>query len=243
MTFAEVTSAEEHLDLSNDLTLHGAVVIRRLDQIEAAMTLARTLGEVVEPGFNMTDGLHDGHVYSIEVRNGGNGVLDNFGHTILSTTNWAFALHTDGYNWVPPPHYVVLSRADAEDDEPLTHIVDATQALMRMDEHVMTLLAEPCFPSAHGLQAIVSDKGSQKSVRYNRDEIERWSLRPEVNRVTLSAAHIWAMDIFEEALKENEVPLTLAPGDCLTLDNWRCCHGRAALSTDSRRVLKRLWVV
>ena len=51
---------------------------------------------------------------------------------------------------------------------------------------------------------------------------------------------------FEEWLEERErtaqIRIRLAPGESLLIDNRRMLHGRAALTPDSRRLLKRIWI-
>ena len=223
--------------------MHGIVLIHGLGTLDAALDLATELGDVIEPGFAMTPSLHDGKVYSIEVRNSGRGVVDEFGHIILSTTNRPFELHTDGYNRRPSPHFVVLLRSDTSNDHPLTHLADTRQTIQRLDASTIMSLAEERFPCAHGLQSVLSAVGHQYVVRLNREEISRWSDKLGNVEGGMSAEHRLALDAFASELASDQAALSMTRGDCLVLDNTRVCHGRSALARDSERTLKRIWIV
>lgn len=45
-----------------------------------------------------------------------------------------------------------------------------------------------------------------------------------------------------EAIQTSVIEIDIAPGHCLFLDNHRIMHGRAAISNDSPRNLKRFWI-
>lgn len=45
-----------------------------------------------------------------------------------------------------------------------------------------------------------------------------------------------------EAIRTSIIEIDVAPGHCLFVDNHRIMHGRAAISADSPRFLKRLWI-
>jgi alpha-ketoglutarate-dependent taurine dioxygenase len=46
----------------------------------------------------------------------------------------------------------------------------------------------------------------------------------------------------EKMRKEGSIPVTLAKGECLFIDNKRMLHGRDALPPDTQRCLKRFWI-
>jgi len=215
----------------------GAVYVRNVRDEPALTRLASSLGRIIEPGAGMPTGAHTGTVYSVEVHNQGRGLVDRDGHVIRSSTHLRFPLHTDGYNLADPPRLVFLLCAREGSTRALSYISDAWGVIESLSPDVVSRLAEPSFPSRRGPVSILSRtaRGSFR-VRFNEEEMERaggplWS---EARRATARE--------FGRALRASRGELTIRSGDCLVLDNYRVCHGRAPLPAESVRVLKRVWV-
>lgn len=221
----------------------GALYIEQVGGETELLSLAAQLGEVVSPGVAMRADMHDGKVYSVKVRDGGRGQLDEHGHVILSTTSRAFPLHTDAFNRPEPPRYVLLLRADDSDDETTSLVSDSWQALKGASSETLHLLSEPIFPSALGPVRLLelTSENRYGSLRFNQEETERWSERSDVNPSPDPRAAQVVADLGER-LRAAQETFTIRPHDCLLLDNRRVCHGRGDMAPDSRRVLQRAWV-
>lgn len=219
---------------------NGVAYLHSVQHEEELLTLTEQLGTVVAPGVGMPTGSHDGRVYAVAVRNSGRGTQDRHGHVILSTTAREFALHTDGYNLPRPPRYVLLLRTDTGVDDTISWISDARRAFALLSRSTLKQLERAIFPSAIGPLPVIGRDASAPQLRFNSEEMRRW--RERAARGTASqrlADHV--TDALHVALESVRESFTIRPGDCLILDNWRVCHGRAAMASDSTRVLKRTW--
>lgn len=204
--------------------------------------MARSLGTLLVAGTQIPGHpLEDGVVYRVEVRNGGEGVLDEDRLVMFSTTSERFNCHTDGYHREEPPDYVAMLcvRADAEGGDSLVVHVDAL--VSRLSPAERELLREPVFPTTFGSAAVLTGTDEQPQIRFNLREIARFSEQADER---LTDAHVAAARRLDELAAEEceRRKLRLAPGDCLILDNKRVLHGRTELAGESRRLLKRLWI-
>jgi alpha-ketoglutarate-dependent taurine dioxygenase len=216
----------------------GPVVVRQLGGRRELLKLASSMGRLMEPGVGMASGLHDGVVYTIEVRNNGLGVTDVYGNVIISSTSREFPLHTDGFNLPVPPRYVLLMRMDDEPRHTPTFIASFEQALDRspqLRDHLIGIRV----PSARGLVSVVGSDGSAPTYRLNPEEIERWSDSAETSVASRDKVVLAELSV---ALSDVASTVTLETGDLLVLDNWRFSHGRPELDVSSRRRLARVWV-
>jgi hypothetical protein len=204
------------------------------------LVLAELLGTVIEPGVGMPGTAHDGRVYSVEVRNEGRGLADEHGNVILSSTNQEFGPHTDGYNRPAPPRVVFLLRRDDTSDETPTYVSAVRRWLPMLTSEVRATLHEPGFPSAMGPIALLTEPGQGTAVRFNGEEIARWDGKGSnpVMEMRLRRAVV----ALTKVLRADGQPVVIRSGDCLVIDNLYACHGRPALSANTGRVLKRVWV-
>jgi alpha-ketoglutarate-dependent taurine dioxygenase len=186
--------------------------------------------------------LHDGRVYEVAVREAGKGLTDQHGNTIVSTTAHSFELHTDGYNRPEPPRFVFLLRTDGGVGGPASFVSRSDQAIARLNASTRDALTRAEYPSAAGpIPLLDVPAPSLHRLRFNGTEIEQWSGRgpnPDLGDQQRETLHALAHE-----LRSVRATFTIAPGDCLVLDNWRVCHGRASMSRSSKRVLSRVWVV
>jgi alpha-ketoglutarate-dependent taurine dioxygenase len=225
--------------LRGALSASGYVCIRGLEDESALLAWAESMGEIVAPGVGMPDGMHDGRIYSVAVRGGGKGEVDRYGHSILSTTDRAFPLHTDAYNRPEAPRYVFLLRSDRGTGSTASQVSDAREAIGRLSAEHQSLLREAIFPSAIGPRPLLEPANGTTLFRFNGEEIRRWADREGDG---LSAGAAAAMAALEEELTAIQETFTIDPLVCLLVDNWRVCHGRSRIPAGSERVLKRVWV-
>lgn len=228
--------------LERALAETGAVLCAGIGSTERLLEVAGLLGEMIPPGIGMPNGAHDGFVYSVTVRNRGEGMVDDAGNTITSTTNRAFSLHTDGYNGSEPPRLVLLRRADSTEDPTETYLSQIDPAVDKLDARQLEILMAPNFPSSRGSVSVLVREGNSGTfhLRLNEVEIHQWngvSGNPEMS-VEVSEA----LDALVHSLDTHKTTLTIDPGWSLVLDNRRLCHGRSALAPSSGRVLQRVWV-
>jgi Taurine catabolism dioxygenase TauD, TfdA family len=226
------------------LDADGVLYVEGVEREDDLLVIAAELGQTIAPGVGMSAGMHDGKLYSVKVRDEGRGLRDEHGHVILSTTYRAFPLHTDAFNRPQPPRYVLLLRTDeGPDDVTPSHVSDARLALAGVPGDLAHMLLQPSFPSALGLVPLMqtAPRGASR-LRFNREEILRWSERREVNPPMDDRARE-AVDQLGDRLVAVQETFTIAPHDCLVLDNWRVCHGRGAMTPTSTRVLQRAWVI
>lgn len=227
-------------DLRASLRDEAAARVEGVGSEEALLALAEQLGTVIEPGVGMPGGAHDGRVYSVAVRNEGRGLVDEHGNVILSSTNQEFGPHTDGYNRPAPPRVVFLLRHDATLDETPAYVSDVRRWLPVLSSDVLATLHEPAFPSAMGPIPLLTETGRGTTVRFNGEEIARWE-GTDPNPVIAERAQR-GVTALTKVLRAHGEPVVIRRGDCLVIDNQRACHWRPALSADSKRVLKRVWV-
>lgn len=218
----------------------GAAHVPQLGGIEDVLALAAQFGVVIEPGVGMAPGLHDGRVHLIRVHNEGNGLTDIYGNTIISTTSLPFSLHTDGYNLVAPPHYVLLLRLDDAEDVQPTYVSDFAATSRTLSSGQQELLGQVRFPGARGPKPLLETLDHGRRLRLNREEIERWAGNQGNQR--LDPSHLQFLVELTQSLEAGRGEVTLRCGDGLVLDNWRMCHGRPRLPASSPRVIARVWV-
>src|ERR1039457_4302838 len=115
--------AIRHLKISLDI--NGYAIIDGLRDTQTMLDFLRHLGIITAPGVAMGPGMHDQVTYEVRVRNEGQGVKDEYGNPIISTTAASFDFHTDGYNSPSPPRYVGLFRTDDSDEAPVSDIADS----------------------------------------------------------------------------------------------------------------------
>jgi alpha-ketoglutarate-dependent taurine dioxygenase len=230
-------SDEAHASLEHD----GVLYLEGVRGERELLALAEQLGEITAPGVWKSGSLYDGRIYSVEVRRGGRGEVDDHGNVIVSSTNQAFSLHTDGYSHVEPPRYVLLLRTDQSSDTTLSYTSDARDTLGALDPEVVATLATPVFPSALGpLRLFEPDAGPSGRLRFNGNEVDRWE--GEDSNPPMGDRAREAVEVLSQSLSDHRREFPIAPTDCLIVDNWRVCHGRSAIAADSSRILKRVWV-
>lgn len=223
-------------DIERLLAEVGSVLLHGLDGPAELRRLATTLGRVIPPGVGIPSALRrSDDIYEVKVRDpSGGGLRDRHGNTILSTTASGFSLHTDGYNLVEPPRFVLLLRVSGEDEAPLSSVSDAVAAIASLPAKDRALLRRPLYGSAVGELPVLDTVRGLSRVRFNAVEMRRWSsARVRAERAIATIA---------PALRDVERRIRLRRGDCLVMDNWRMCHGREALPQDSKRVLLRMWI-
>ena len=223
-------------DIEPLLTEAGSVLLHGLDGPAELRRLARALGRAIPPGAGIPRALRrDDDIYEVKVQDpSGAGLRDGHGNTILSTTASHFPPHTDGYNLVEPPRFVLLLRVDQEDDAPVSSVSDAIAAIASLPAGDRALLRRPLYGSAVGELPVLDKVSGRSRVRFNAVEMRRWS--------GARACVEQAIGTIAPALQNVERRFRLRRGDCLVMDNWRMCHGRDALSRESKRVLLRMWV-
>ncbi len=233
------------LDRATDKTIlemiqSGAVLIRRFGQRDQLLKLASSMGELMQPGVGMPPELHDGFVYTVQVRNEGSGLNDVHGNPIISSTNRAFSLHTDGFNLQVPPRFVLLLRVDNDGQSTPTVVSSIEKALARLPG-LRNSIESLMMPSARGPVRFSEFTANHLSPRYrvNMEEVERWR---DVSDACLAEESDDVLAELGSALNAVSTAVVLEPTDILVLDNWRMCHGRPQLSKDSRRRLERVWV-
>ncbi|HEY3865411.1 MAG TPA: TauD/TfdA family dioxygenase [Solirubrobacteraceae bacterium] len=234
-------SGSDRAELRDALKHDGVVYVRRVEDDAQLLELARSLGELTEPGVAMPSGAHDGMIYSVRVRNDGKGLLDAHGNAIVSTTAHEFSLHTDGFNRPIPPRYVLLARADRGPDLTPSFVSDALATVAELTAPAAGVLRSAAFPSSTGPVTVTEmrEDGSE-AIRFNEEEILRWAGRdgnPELSTETTAA-----LAKFSRGLKLRQETCVIQPTDCLVLDNHRMCHGRSEMALDSTRELRRVWV-
>lgn len=205
------------------------------------LEIATALGPVTAQGAVIPGNpLEDARVYRVEPLNQGNGVRDEAGLLIFSTTDQEFAPHTDGYHNKKPPAYVLMLcvRSDLQHYGQTT-VIDGWQAVRQIDEKTLNLLSQCAYPAQFGMASLLRDSPSGVHIRFNMWEIARFD-----QSGILSCDHRDAAYRFTEVLAATSPAwsFTLAAGECLILDNYRALHGRSRLSQTNNRLLKRVWV-
>jgi alpha-ketoglutarate-dependent taurine dioxygenase len=219
----------------------GWTYIEQFGDEEDLLRLAVGFGEIIDPGVGMSPGMHDGRIYRVAVRRGGEGVQDVHGNTIISTTGRTFGFHTDGYNRTSPPRFVFLLRTDAGPGGPESFVAHVDDAAPHLPRESIATLASARFPSAHGpIALMVQGVFDRPSIQMNPTEIAQWEGR-EGNPLLGEAEHLAISQLLQH-LEHAAARFTIEPGGCLVLDNWRTCHGRSAMEPDNLRALARVWV-
>ncbi|HJQ01809.1 MAG TPA: hypothetical protein VJ851_09425 [Jatrophihabitans sp.] len=229
-------------DIVHLLAACGAVKLTGMTDPTQLGPLAERLGEIFLPilqdGDQAKPVSRDAQIYEVRVKNAGDGELDRYDETILSSVKDDFDLHTDGYNQPQPPKYMLLLRTDASPELPASYLADATLLLDLLTEDELSLLARPIFPTAEGcLPALTVEEGRVR-VRWNAELVRRWLRRSDSD----AAAAEQALALLGRRLPEIMLVDHIHQHECLILDNSRWLHGRSALRPDSERVLLRAWV-
>ena len=229
-------------DIAELLTAFGAVKLTGMTDSHELAPLAQRLGELFLPILSLADDAPtqqpESQIYEVRVKNDGEGELDRYGETILSTVKDDFALHTDGYNQPKPPKYMLLLRTDDSDELPRTYLADGMSLLRGLSRAELELLDRPIFPTATGSVSALTVREGRPVLRWNATLVRRWA-----NRVSSDTASLeQAIEIFGRSLPPIVLTDHLHQHECLILDNDRWLHGRSALRTDSVRVLQRAWV-
>jgi gamma-butyrobetaine dioxygenase len=158
------------------------------------------------------------------------------GQVRLSATAAEFPCHTDCASDQVVPDLVLLHCARSDPDGGASIVVPLDALVPHLASDVGAVLAQPRFPFAFGLSAVLEDGDGGLRVRYNRHEIDKTGQLDE------EAAD--ALRVLDEVLNTSscraEVPL--GRGDCLIVDNHRALHGRRAFARSSRRLLYRVRV-
>ncbi|MGH3622124.1 MAG: TauD/TfdA family dioxygenase, partial [Sciscionella sp.] len=100
---------------------------------------------------------------------------------------------------------------------------------------VLDELARPQWPFRYGYDAIL--RNEESTAFFNPQVIERWSSRFPIKREPAKRA---LRSLIEVAIHENATELPTETGDCVIAKNTHVLHGRAAVSEDVLRVLKRI---
>ncbi|WP_329453597.1 TauD/TfdA family dioxygenase (plasmid) [Streptomyces sp. NBC_01724] len=227
-------------------TSPGAVVISDTPtgSNTTLLELAGCLGPVVTAGTTIGGNpLEPGGVYRVKPVNDGQGVEDENGLLIFSTTSQVFEGHTDGYhNPDPPPLVMLLCVRPDRGTYGRTLITDGAAVAGSLPTDVQALLRDPVFPTVFGHVPVLTAHPDRAlpTVRFNMRELTRfrsaghqvpadhWAAAEALHHLLCAPAHQWA-----------EV---LQAGDLLLLDNTRAVHAREALSPNSSRLLKRVWI-
>jgi L-asparagine oxygenase len=142
-----------------------------------------------------------------------------------------FPLHSDFAHWYTPPRFLIL-RCVQGAKSVKTVVVDTFPLVEKLgEEELSRALVVARTPIA----------GKRPLLRFFDRErcVFRWDqlfLRP----ASQQGREMWNQ-IHSEIESARPVTFTLAdPGDTLILDNWRCLHGRSAVSSRqrSRRILR-----
>jgi hypothetical protein len=136
---------------------------------------------------------------------------------------------------------VLLLRSDDTNDETPSYISDARYAIAELPADTIAVLGSAIFPSALGPIPIIEQDGAATVVRFNTEEIASWGGRGDNSPVPREGNA--AVDALKTSLIGCQETTVIFPGDCLVIDNRRVCHGRGTMSSSSRRVLKRVWVM
>lgn len=229
-------------DIVHLLTACGAVKLTGMTDRHQLGPLAERLGEIFLPilrdGDQATPASRDTQIYEVRVKNQGDGELDRYQETILSSVKDDFDLHTDGYNQPRPPKYMLLLRTDASPELPASYLADATMLLDVLTEDELSLLARPIFPTAEGCLPAVTVEQGRVQVRWNAELVRRWMRRSDSDPAAVERA----LAVLGRQLPAVMLVDHLHQHECLILDNTRWLHGRSALRPDSERVLLRAWV-
>jgi alpha-ketoglutarate-dependent taurine dioxygenase len=229
-------------EIAGLLRTFGAVKLTGMTDPGDLVPLAERLGEIFLPILSPEDVAPakpaDSQIYEVRVKNSGEGELDRYGETILSTVGDDFALHTDGYNQPQPPRYMLLLRTDRSPELPTTYLADGVSLIQRLSPDELHLLNQQIYPTAEGRVPALSIRDGRPVLRWNAQLVQRWAARVESDTEALARA----IDIVNRHLSEIVLTDYLHYAQCLILDNDRWLHGRSALQPDSTRVLQRAWV-
>lgn|GEM_PF-6505872 len=229
-------------DIAELLEIYGAVKLTGMRDADQLGPLAERLGEIFLPILQdddeATPASRDSQIYEVRVKNNGEGELDRYSETILSSVKDDFALHTDGYNQPRPPKYMLLLRTDDSAELPASYLADTAALLDRLTTEELELLARPIYPTAEGNVAALTVTDGRPKVRWNAQLVQRWMRRSDSDPDAVGRA----IELLGRHLADILLVEHLHQDECLILDNDRWLHGRSALQPDSVRVLMRAWV-
>ena len=140
-----------------------------------------------------------------------------------------FPLHTDLAHWAVPPRFLALRCIRGSASVP-TRLFDGGLLLKRFRPEVLrSLLVQPRRPMRNGKQLLqlLERVESTDLFRLRWDSVY---LKPATSQ---SAACFIEVKAFIAQATPSEI-LLADPGDTLIIDNWRCLHGRAPVSTTAR---------
>ena len=148
-----------------------------------------------------------------------------------------FPLHTDLAHWGRPPRYVLL-RCIRGTEHVATRILDGRQLIEAIGrDQLCATLVQPRRPMRNGKQLLrILGKPVESSC-----ELLRWDsiyLHPATRR----SSKIFG-DLREFLSHARPKEVNLQKGDTLLLDNWRCLHGRSAVTEKERaRLIERVYL-
>lgn len=140
-----------------------------------------------------------------------------------------FPLHTDLAHWAIPPRYLAL-RCIKGQESVATRIVDGRCVETEFGVDVLrTVLVQSRRPLKHGKQLLnLLDR-----IALTQQFRLRWDSLYLVPATRQSKQLFEEIKRFLDILKPTEFVLR-ARGDTLLIDNWRCLHGRAAISKNAQ---------
>lgn len=149
----------------------------------------------------------------------------------------AFPLHTDLAHWGVPPRFLALRCVNGSAVVP-TRVLDGHVLVRRIG---LTNLRRAMVQSRRPLQ-------NRKQLLSLCERLsEDGAYRMRWDSIYLKPASESASTIFEKisaflATAQAEEFRLLEPGDTLIIDNWRCLHGRGAVSAVSTRKIERAYL-
>ncbi len=181
--------------------------------------------------------MEDSFIYNVEARQ--EGVKDDEGNWIYSTTHHEFNCHTDGSNNENPYDWVLLLcvRPDLGGGESI--LFDIQDIISELSLQTIQLLSQPVYPFYFGLAPILTPDGSSYEIRYNRRDIDVYE---KSRQLAIPADCKKALDHLDQVIKFSNTKLRflLNQGDCLIINNKKVLHGRTAFNHNSNRLLKRV---
>jgi len=149
-----------------------------------------------------------------------------------------FPLHTDLAHWARPPHYLLL-RCIHGNQCVATRILDGYHLIQAIGrDQLCATLVQPRRPMRNGKQLLrILSNPIESSC-----DLLRWDsiyLHPATRR---SSKVFGVLREFLSHVRPQEV--NLQRGDTLLLDNWRCLHGRSAVTeTERTRLIERVYLM
>jgi hypothetical protein len=212
------------------------------DDNESLLLLNSALGSAFPAGYELlAHPMENDVVYRIESRADGEGIRRN-DFLVTSTTSQAFACHTDGFCSVSPADIVCTLCVRPAPGEGITMLIRLKQILAQLSEREIDLLRQPAFPAKQGLVPILYDHEGELCIRFNKLDIDHFSAATQYD---LPREYQDVAERLEDLCSFANVPyrFLMKPGDCLVINNRTLLHGRTSFSSQSNRLMKRLWVM